>query len=66
MKVLVVVGSLRGGSFSRKLAEAAVRLAPEGMSFEIIDGRALPLFDQDLEAEEKKPAPVQTLLDQMT
>lgn len=65
MKILVLLGSLRKASFSRKVALAAQTLAPEGMSFEITDGRDLPLYDQDLDTEEK-PAGVQTLIDQMT
>lgn len=62
MKILALIGSLRAASFSRKLALAAAELAPEGTTLEIVDGRDLPLYDQDLDGEEK-PAPVQTLLD---
>ncbi len=65
MKVLAVIGSLRAESFSRKLARAAVDLAPAGMELEIVDGRDLPLYDQDLDAAQK-PAAVQKLLDQVT
>lgn len=65
MKVLVLIGSLRKASFSRKLALAAASLGPEGMTFEIADGRDLPLYDQDLDGEEK-PAAVARLLDQVS
>jgi chromate reductase len=65
LKILAVVGSLRAASFSRKLALAAGELAPEGTTVEIVDGRDLPLYDQDLDGEEK-PAAVQTLLDQVS
>lgn len=65
MKVLIWIGSLRQGSFSRKLAMAAREAAPGTMSCEIIDGRDLPLYDQDLDGDEK-PAAVQTLLDQVS
>jgi chromate reductase len=64
MKVLVFIGSLRGGSFSRKIAVAAADTAPEGASLEIVDGRDLPLYNQDLEGDEK-PAAVQQLVDQV-
>lgn len=64
MKVLVAIGSLRAASFSRKLAKAASALGPEAMEFEIIDGRDLPFYDQDLDTEEK-PAAVQKLVDQI-
>lgn len=65
MKILIIVGSLRSASFTKKLAEAACALGPEGSEFEIIDGRNLPLYDQDLDGEEK-PAAVQTMLDRVS
>ena len=64
MKILVVVGSLRRAAFSRKLAEAAVSLAPEGAELELIDGRDLPHYDQDLDGDEK-PESVRTLVEQL-
>ena len=64
MKILIIVGSLRAASFTKKLAETACALGPEGSEFEIIDGRDLPLYDEDLDGEEK-PAAVQTMLDRV-
>jgi chromate reductase len=64
VKLLVVVGSLRAAAFSRKLAHAAVALAPEGVECELVDGRDLPLYDQDLDGDEK-PEPVQRLVAQL-
>ena len=64
MKVLVLIGSLRRDSFSRKLARAAEAAAPNGMSFASTDGGNLPLYDQDLDTEEK-PASVRALIDQV-
>jgi chromate reductase len=64
VKILVVVGSLRRAAFSRKLAEAAVSLAPEGAQLELIDGRDLPHYDQDLDGDEK-PEPVRKLVEQL-
>jgi chromate reductase len=64
MKILVFVGSLRGASYSLKLARAAEKAAPGGTHFEYTDGRALPLFDQDLE-EPDKPEPVRALVDKI-
>jgi chromate reductase len=49
-KVGVLIGSLRKGSFSRKIAQAAIALAPEGLSFTIIEIGGLSFFNQDLEA----------------
>ncbi|MFK7898141.1 MAG: NADPH-dependent FMN reductase [Myxococcota bacterium] len=65
MKILALVGSLRKASFSRKIVHAAEKAAPEGMLFEINDGRNLPLYDQDLDTEDK-PAGVIELVGQMT
>lgn len=59
-----MLGSLRKASFSRKVCRAAEALAPEGMTFQATDGRDLPLYDQDLDTEDK-PASVQALLDQI-
>jgi len=54
IKVAVVVGSLRKGSFSRMVAKAIEKEAPSDMSFEELSIRELPHFDQDLEAEPPK------------
>lgn len=64
MKLLVVVGSLRAASFSRMLGNAASALAPDGVQVETTDGGALPLYNQDLDGEEK-PTAVVTLLEQV-
>lgn len=64
MKILAFIGSLRGESFSRKLARAAEAAAPQGMTFEFTDGRDLPLYDQDLDSEDK-PAAVRSLIEQV-
>jgi chromate reductase len=64
VKILVIVGSLRRAALSRKLAEAAVSLAPEGTQLELIDGRDLPHYDQDLDGEQK-PEPVRKRVEQL-
>ena len=43
MKLLVVIGSLRAASFSRKIGKAVGSLAPDGVQVETTDGGALPL-----------------------
>jgi chromate reductase len=48
--VVVLVGSLRKGSFTRMVAKALVSLAPERLAFELVEIRDLPLYDFDLEA----------------
>jgi chromate reductase len=49
-KVAVVVGSLRKESFSRKVATALISLAPEPLKLEIVEIAALPLYNQDDDA----------------
>lgn len=49
-KVGVFVGSLRKESFTRKVANAIVAVAPPSLSFEFIDVGAVSHYNQDLEA----------------
>jgi chromate reductase len=48
-KIAVIVGSLRRGSLNRKMAKALISLAPESLECEVVEIRALPLYDQDLD-----------------
>ncbi len=52
-KVAVLVGSLREGSFTRRLAEALRAMQPTGLDLEVVEIRDLPLYDQD--GEESPP-----------
>jgi chromate reductase len=52
--VAVVVGSLRKASWTRKLANAMIGLAPPSLACEVVEIRGLDLYDQDLE--ESAPA----------
>ena len=47
--VRVLVGSLRAGSHSRRMAHALAALAPEPLALSIIEIGELPLYNQDLE-----------------
>lgn len=49
--IAVLVGSLREGSINRALARGLERLASERMAFSHVDLGALPMFNQDLEAD---------------
>lgn len=49
-KIAVIVGSLRKESFNLKTAKALIDLAPESLSFEILNISSLPMFNEDLEA----------------
>jgi chromate reductase len=55
-KVAVLVGSLRKGSFSKKLAEALPELAPKELAFEHIEIGNLSFYNQDDETD-SPPAP---------
>lgn len=57
LKVLGIVGSLRRESFNRRLIEAAKELAPAGMSIEVCDIAAVPLYNED-DYKQGFPAPV--------
>ncbi|MGE5088408.1 MAG: NADPH-dependent FMN reductase [Candidatus Levyibacteriota bacterium] len=47
--VVVIVGSLRKESFSRKMANALRELAPASLKLEIVDIGQLPHYNQDLD-----------------
>ena len=64
MRILFVLGSLRSDSASRRLAHAIQAILPEDAQSEIIDGRDLPLFDADLESQQKPPS-VEAMIDQV-
>jgi len=55
--VAVIVGSLRKESLNRKMANALIRLAPAELALKIVEIGALPLFNQDNEA---NPTPAVT------
>lgn len=48
-KIAVIVGSLRKESYNLKTAKALIKLAPESLSFEVLDIANLPMFNEDLE-----------------
>jgi chromate reductase, NAD(P)H dehydrogenase (quinone) len=57
-RVLAIAGSLRRRSYNRSLIDAAVELAPPGLTIEIFPSlRDIPLYDADVE-ERGDPEPV--------
>jgi chromate reductase len=48
-KIAVVVGSLRRGSYNRKMARALIALAPESLACQLVEINELPLYNQDLD-----------------
>jgi chromate reductase len=51
LHVLAIAGSLRRDSYNRAALGAASRLAPSGVSVDLFDIGAIPLFNQDHEKE---------------
>ena len=49
--VAVIVGSLRKGSYNRMMAHALEALAPPSLELEIVEIGALPLYNQDDDAD---------------
>ena len=47
--VAVLVGSLRKESLTRKIANALIGIAPEGVNLKIVEIGDLPLYNEDLE-----------------
>jgi chromate reductase len=58
MRILGIVGSLREQSVNRKLLEAARQLAPEEVEIEPFGLDEIPLYNQDLDTDEYRPAEV--------
>jgi NAD(P)H-dependent FMN reductase len=57
VRILALVGSLRAGSHNRQLAEAAVKLAPEGAEVVLFEGLAdIPFYNEDIDVEGSTPA----------
>ncbi|WP_377268073.1 NADPH-dependent FMN reductase [Peterkaempfera sp. SMS 1(5)a] len=57
VRIVALVGSLRAGSHNRQLAEAAVKLAPEGAEVELFEGLAeIPFYNEDIDVEGSVPA----------
>lgn len=56
IKVGVLLGSLRQGSFSSQLARALAQAAPASMQFTSIEIGDLALYNQDLETDAPPPA----------
>ena len=48
--VAVLVGSLRKGSYNRKMALALAAIAPEGLKLEVVEIGQLPPYNQDDDA----------------
>lgn len=63
INVLGIVGSLRRGSYNRMLMNAAIELAPDGMQIRTFDLADVPLYNADLDTDDRRPAVVRRLKD---
>jgi chromate reductase, NAD(P)H dehydrogenase (quinone) len=61
MKIIAISGSLRRGSTNTMLLQTVQKLAPPELDIEIASIREIPLFDEDLETAQGKPAAVAKL-----
>jgi chromate reductase len=61
MHILGISGSLRKASWNTAALRAAAELLPQGHRLEIADISDLPLVNEDLEENGKRPAPVERL-----
>ncbi|MBD8656353.1 NAD(P)H-dependent oxidoreductase [Oxalobacteraceae sp. CFBP 13730] len=55
-KIAVLVGSLRKESFTRRVANSLIDVAPEGFELTIVELRDLPLYNEDDETATPPPA----------
>lgn len=61
-RILILAGSLRGASITRRIAEAAARTAPEGVRIDIYDGLGeIPFYNEDLDVAGAVPAAAERL-----
>lgn len=61
VRVIGIVGSLRGASYNRWLMDAARELAPEWLEIAIFDLAEIPLYNGDLDTDDTRPASVRAL-----
>ncbi|MDX1532563.1 MAG: NAD(P)H-dependent oxidoreductase [Rhodothermales bacterium] len=61
LRLLGIAGSLRERSYNRALLRTAEALAPDGVEIERFDLAGLPLYNGDLDSDERRPEPVERL-----
>jgi chromate reductase, NAD(P)H dehydrogenase (quinone) len=54
-KIAVIIGSLRQGSLNRKVANTLISLAPKSIVCDITEIADLPLYNPDLDDEQRPP-----------
>lgn len=61
-KIAILVGSLRKESYTRRVANELIKLAPDELDMQIVEIRDLPLYNEDDETD-NPPAPYTALRD---
>lgn len=56
-----IAGSLRRGSYNRALIESCRELVPERLSLEVLEIGEIPLYNADLDTDERRPDAVKRL-----
>ncbi|MEJ7559814.1 MAG: NAD(P)H-dependent oxidoreductase [Pedobacter sp.] len=62
----IIAGSLRRESFSKKLANALLEMAPDNFEFKIIDIADLPIYNQDFDDDGNAPSAYHSFRDEVT
>ncbi len=55
VKIAVLVGSLRKKSFTKTVVETVIKNSPKEMEYTLIDIGVLPIYNLDLESENREP-----------
>ncbi|QXD16424.1 NAD(P)H-dependent oxidoreductase [Rhodocaloribacter litoris] len=66
LHILGLAGSLRARSYNRALLRAARELAPDGVEIETFDLAPIPLYNADLDTDERRPEAVTRLKEAIT
>jgi chromate reductase len=61
----ILAGSLRKESFSKKLANAVLLMAPQGFEFKVISLADLPIYNQDFDDDNEVPQAITVFREEM-
>lgn len=61
----VLAGSLRKGSYSKKICEAVCAMVPDGFEFKIISLANLPMYNQDFDDHNQVPTSIKSFREEM-
>jgi len=61
LDLVAIPGSLRTGSLNRALARSLAKLCPDDATVDVVDLHDIPLYNGDLDTDERRPDPVRAL-----